>query len=66
MTQSEPLRGKECPVTLLPSNTTAAQFLSEFDAYLGAVKGLAEGTRRKYGRFVQRFLDGWCGDSLPN
>src|SRR5258708_3536165 len=62
MTQPELLRSKECPETLLPS----VQFLSEFNSYLGTVRGLAEGTRRKYGGFVQRFLDGWCGDSPPN
>jgi len=66
MAQSELVRCRECPATLLPSITTAAQFLSEFDAYLGTAKGLAEGTRRKYGRFVQGFLNGWCGDSPPN
>jgi site-specific recombinase XerD len=44
----------------------AAEFLSEFDAYLGTAKGLADGTRRKYGRFVQGFLDRWYGDSPPN
>jgi site-specific recombinase XerD len=66
MTQPALLRGKECPETLLPSITTAVLFLSEFDSYLGTVRGLAEGTRRKYGRFVQSFLDGWCGDSPPN
>ncbi|WP_158660628.1 site-specific integrase [Paraburkholderia hospita] len=59
MTQSELARGKE-------GSARAAEFLSEFDAYLGTAKGLAEGTRRKYGRFVQGFLDGWCGDSPPN
>ncbi|AQV99348.1 hypothetical protein BJN34_36485 (plasmid) [Cupriavidus necator] len=66
MAQSELARGKEGSATLVPSNTSAAEFLSELDAYLGTAKGLAEGTRRKYGRFVQGFLDGWCGDSSPN
>lgn len=66
MTHPEQLRGTEYPEARLPSITTAVQFLSEFDSYLGAVRGLAQGTRRKYGRFVQRFLDGWCGNSPPN
>jgi site-specific recombinase XerD len=66
MTHPEQLRGTEYPEARLPSITTAVQFLSEFDSYLGAVRGLAQGTRRKYGRFVQRFLAGWCGDSPPN
>jgi site-specific recombinase XerD len=66
MTQPELLRSQECPEALLPSITSAAQFLSELNSYFATVRGLAEGTRRKYGRFVQRFLDGWCGDGPPN
>lgn len=66
MTHPEPLCGKECPEAQLQSITSAVQFLSEFDAYLRAVRGLAQETRRKYGRFVRCFLDGWCGDSPPN
>ncbi|MFS8978573.1 tyrosine-type recombinase/integrase [Cupriavidus necator] len=66
MVQSELARGKDGPATLVLSISSAAEFLSEFDAYLGAAKGLAEGTRRQYGRFVQGFLDGWCGDRPPN
>ena len=52
MAQSELTCGKQRTETRTRSITCAAEFLSEFDAYLGAVKGLAEGTRRKYGRFV--------------
>lgn len=66
MAQSALARGKEGFATLVLSISSAAEFLSEFDAYLGTAKGLAEGTRRKYARFVQGFLDGWCGDSPPN
>ncbi|WP_410054265.1 site-specific integrase [Cupriavidus sp. BIC8F] len=66
MTQSDLSRGKECFAALVPSCATAAQFLSEFDANLGTVKGLAESTRRKHGRFVQRFLVGLSGDGPPN
>ncbi|CAB3745565.1 hypothetical protein LMG24238_07692 [Paraburkholderia sediminicola] len=62
--QLELFSGLECPETLMPSITSAAQFLSELNSYLGTVRGLAEGTRRKYGRFVQRFLDEWCGNRV--
>jgi site-specific recombinase XerD len=66
MAQSELTCGKQRTETRTRSITCAAEFLSEFDAYLGAVKGLAEGTRRKYGRFVRGFLDVWCSDDPPN
>ncbi|SPS02899.1 tyrosine-type recombinase/integrase [Cupriavidus taiwanensis] len=66
MVQPELACGKDGSATPALSISSASEFLSEFDAYLGAAKGLAEGTRRKYGRFVQGFLDGWCGDSPPN
>lgn len=45
MAQSEVARGKD-------GSTRAAEFLGEFDAYLGTTKGLAQGTHRKYGRLV--------------
>lgn len=45
MAQSEVARGKD-------GSARAAEFLGEFDAYLGTAKGLAEGNRRKYGRLV--------------
>ena len=66
MAQSELTCGKQRTETRTRSITCAAEFLSEFDAYLGAVKGLAGGRRRKYGRFVQGFLDVWCSDDPPN
>ncbi|WER50821.1 hypothetical protein CupriaWKF_31200 [Cupriavidus sp. WKF15] len=45
MAQSELARGED-PATLVLSISSAAEFLSKFDAYLGTAKGLAEGTRR--------------------
>ena len=65
MTQPDLARDTGCSAALVPSSTAATQFLIDVDAYLGTVKGLAESTRRKYGRFNRRFLDGWCGDSSP-
>lgn len=66
MAQFELARGKEGSATPVLPITSAAAFLSEFDAYLGDAKGLAESTCRKYGRFVQGFLGRWCGDCPPN
>jgi hypothetical protein len=65
MSQSRQRSGRTTPTALPAPNAQVVQFLDEFDAFLAAARGLAGGTRRKYGRFVRHFLHEWTsGDQL--
>lgn len=59
MAQSRRRSGRTTSTAPQAPNPQVAQFLDEFDVFLDAVRGLAGGTRRKYGRFVRHFLHEW-------
>ncbi|MDF3118477.1 MULTISPECIES: tyrosine-type recombinase/integrase [Burkholderia cepacia complex] len=59
MSQLRQRSGRTTVTTLPAPNAQVSQFLDEFDAFLETVRGLAGGTRRKYGRFVRHFLHEW-------
>lgn len=58
MSQSRKRSGRTASTAPPAPHAQVTQFLEEFDAFLATVRGLAGGTRRKYGRFVKHFLDG--------
>lgn len=59
MSQSHRRSGRATASASTAPGADVLQFLDAFDTFLGTVRGLAHSTRRKYLRFVRRFLDGW-------
>lgn len=54
------------PTTPLTPLSGARQWLAEFDRHLSQTLGLAVASRQRYCLFVRRFLDGFCGDTVPD
>ncbi|WP_185453542.1 tyrosine-type recombinase/integrase [Ralstonia sp. SET104] len=65
MSQSRKRSSRTTSTALPAPHAQVAQFLDEFEAFLATVRGLAGGTRRKYGRFVKHFLYEWTSGVQP-
>jgi len=59
MASSHQQSGNTSGAPALELSTHIVQFVNEFDSFLESVRGLTHGTRRKYCRFIKRFLAEW-------